>query len=129
VLISGCSESTALSGAFYPVKGQVILPDGKPLTSGSIIFTGAVNSVTTAAPLGSDGRFELKGSRDGLPEGLYRVSLDPAVVSTVAPKRSKGRQKFSGPYNQKYLDEEASQLTATVKADASANDFTFNLTK
>ena len=105
---------------FYPVKGKVLLPDGKPLASAKVTFVGPV---TTTVPTESDGTFIVKGSKEGLPAGDYKVRLDPPE-STSAGKK-KGIQL---PFPSHYLDEDSSGLTATVKADG-PNDFEFALKK
>ena len=37
-VLSGCGEPSYPTPTVYPVKGQVLLPDGKPLTSGVIVL-------------------------------------------------------------------------------------------
>jgi hypothetical protein len=121
LLSMGCSESNSLSGAkLYPVKGKVILENGKPLTSGHITFVASKSTITSTADIGSDGVFSVKG--DGLPEGEYRVR-----VETSAAKRSGRTLVADLPFALKYLDEDASKLTATVTPDASKNSFEFKL--
>jgi hypothetical protein len=121
VLSAGCQDSNPLSGAkLYPVKGKVILADGKPLASGTISFVANKSTVTANADIGSDGEFSFKG--DGLPEGEYRVR-----VETTAAKRSGKKLTAELPFALKYLDEDASKLTATVTPDASKNNFEFKL--
>ena len=90
------------SASFYPVKGKVSLPDGKPLAGVKVVFAGpATGSATTE----SDGTFTVKGDKDGLPEGDYKVRLE---VARVEGDDQEGR---SPPFPGKYLDEDASDLT------------------
>jgi hypothetical protein len=128
--LGGCSESNPLASAtLYPVKGRVVLPDGKPLTAGKVVFVAAKTTVTSTAIIDSDGTFVFKGSgRDGLPDGDYLVRLE-VDESKLPPMSGKpGTQpKATLPFPQKYLDEDASDLKATVKPDASGNDFEFKL--
>ena len=74
------------AGVFYPVKGKVTLPDGKPLASAKVVFVGPVTATTTTQ---SDGTFTFKGTKDGLPAGDYKVRLEVA--------EAKGTAKKSGP--------------------------------
>ncbi len=121
LLSLGCSESNPLSGArLYPVKGKVTLENGKPLTTGSITFVANKSTITSTASIGSGGEFSVQG--DGLPEGEYRVR-----VETSAAKKSGRTLVADMPFALKYLDEDASKLTATVTPDASKNSFEFKL--
>lgn len=115
---AGCGENNPLKGLMvYPVKGKVTLPDGKPLTSGTITFVATKSTITSSTNIETDGSFTFKGGAggDGLPEGDYKVRLD--VVSSSGQKTKKG----TPPFPSKYLDEDGSDLTATVKPDASNN--------
>jgi hypothetical protein len=117
--LAGCSgDGRPNVGAAYPVKGKVTLPDGKAPPKVNVVFSGPVTgSVTTE----SDGTFEFKGDNAGLPAGEYKVRLESA--------ESKGSVKRPVvPFPGKYLDEDASGLTAVVKADG-PNDFDLKLTK
>jgi hypothetical protein len=123
VALAGCGGSNPLSGVkVYPVKGKVTLPDGKPLGSGKAVFVGTKLSITSSANIESDGSFTFKGGAngDGLPEGEYKVRLE-----TDGATRTK---KGTPPFPAKYLDEDASDLTATVKPDESSNNFDLKLT-
>jgi hypothetical protein len=127
--IAGCGESSALNKPFYPVKGKVILADGNPLTTGSVLFGGVTTNISVAAPIGSDGAFEFTGDKPGLPAGEYRVAIVLEGRQGIQAKSSRSRPKENLPFPAKYLDEDASKLTANVKADSSSNDFTFTLAK
>jgi hypothetical protein len=117
-LAGGCGGNSPVSGPFYPVKGKLTLPDGKPLGGVRVIFSGPVSSATATE---SDGTFTVKGDKDGLPAGDYSVRLE--VVE------SKGTAKRPVlPFPGKYLDEDSSDLKAKVTA-AGPNDFDFKLTK
>jgi hypothetical protein len=126
---AGCGESSSLNKPFYPVKGKVILADGKPLTTGSVLFVGVSTNISVAAPIGSDGAFEFTGDKPGLPVGEYRVAIGLEGRQGTQAKSSRSRPKENIPFPAKYLDEDASKLTADVKADSSSNDFTFTLAK
>jgi hypothetical protein len=117
--LAGCGGSGSPFGGLqrYPVKGKVLLADGKPLTSGRVTFLSDAPPASAAADIGSDGAFEFKSpSGDGLPEAKYRVLISPGQVAS-------GKPAFAS----KYLDDETSELTATVTADESKNQFEFKL--
>jgi hypothetical protein len=123
VVLAGCGESNPLSGLkVYPVKGKVTLPDGKPLDSGKISFAATKSTITSTANIERDGSFTFKGGAngDGLPEGEYKVRLE-----VDGPTHAK---KGTTPFPSKYLDEESSDLTATVKPDEASNNFDLKLT-
>jgi hypothetical protein len=120
----GCSDNPLASARFYPVKGKVLLADGKPLTSGQIGFVGTKLSLTATANIESDGGFTFKGtSHDGLPEGEYKVRID--IPEVAAGKGAAGKVKL--PFARKYGDEDTSDLKATVTSDESKNNFEFKL--
>ena len=121
--VAGCSEGNPLSSAkFYPVRGKVLLADGKPLTTGSVVFVGSKSMVTSTAPIGSDGSFEFKSaSGDGLPEGEYKIRIEG--VSGGGAKK-----QMSLPFANQFLDEDESKLTANVTSDESKNNFELKLT-
>lgn len=123
LLVAGCGETDALSRAkLYPVKGKVVLADGKPLTSGSVVFVATKSTITGTAKLEPDGGFTFKGSAgDGLPEGDYRVRIESAEATKLRGN------KAALPFASVYLDEDLSKLTATVTPDESKNNFEFKL--
>jgi hypothetical protein len=124
----GCGESNPLAGqTLHPVKGKVLLPNGKPLNSGQVVFHATKSTITSTANIESDGGFTLKGaSGDGLPEGEYKVRIE-AGSSGPAVKGSGGALKAKLPFDGKFTDEDSSGLTATVTTDESKNNFEFKL--
>ena len=124
VAVVGC-ESNPLSGAkFYPVKGTVLLPDGKPLTSGHVVFIGTGTTITATANIESDGSFAFKSAAgDGLPSGEYKIRIEPGSDG----KGRGGKSKSAYPFAEQFLDEDASGLTATVTDDGAKNSFELKL--
>jgi hypothetical protein len=119
-LTIGCGDPTGASRiSVYPVKGQVLLPDDKPLSAGSVEFIGTKGAMMSVqGKLNSDGTFTL-GSPDtrvGAPAGEYlvRIVADPAQYVPSSKGVVLDRRKL--PYSSKYLDENTSGLTAVVKA-------------
>ena len=128
--LAGCESNPIGPLTLYPVKGRVLLPDGKPLASGKIVFVAAKSPVTSTAVIESDGSFVFKGNNgDGLPEGDYRVRLEVDESKLPAPTGKPGQQKsLTLPFPKKYTDEDSAELKATVKPEASGNDIEFKLT-
>jgi hypothetical protein len=123
LVAAGCGggSGSPFAGPRYPVKGKVMLVDGKPLTAGRIFFAATEPPTSAVADIGSDGTFEFKGpSGDGLPEAKYKVRIAPA-----APEGTRTAVKLA--FASKYQDEDDSGLTATVTSDASKNQFEFKL--
>jgi hypothetical protein len=123
--VAGCGQGSFRSGPVYPVKGKVLLADGKPLRSGRVVFVSSETALSYVGPIGDDGGFELKqGDLVGAPAGNYKVRIE--IDETSLPKR---RGKSSNlPFPAKYRDEDASKLIATVKAEPE-NAFEFKLAK
>jgi hypothetical protein len=128
--LAGCAERDPLqSMRLYPVKGRVLLEDGKPLTSGRIVFVATKSSLTSTSPLESDGTFTVKGrTGDGLPEGEYRIRID-FDDSKLPIARGVKRPNLPLPFAQKYADEDASYIKRTVMPDEAKNNFEITLTK
>ena len=124
--VGGC-ESNPLAGAkFYPVKGKVLLADGKPLTSGHVVFVANKSTISSTATIESDGSFVFKGSSgDGLPEGEYKIRIEAG--SGTDGKGGAGKSKGNLPFANQFLDEDASRLTATVTNDEAKNNFELKL--
>ncbi len=127
MVCTGCDNSNPLASAkFYPAKGKVLLPDGKPLTSGHVVFVATKSTITSTANIESDGSFVFKGtSGDGLPEGDYKIRIEAGSGSDSKGAKSKGAP---APFAVQFLDEDVSGLTATVTSDESKNNFELKLT-
>jgi hypothetical protein len=126
---AGCGESFRLPTT-YPVKGKVLLPDGQPLTSGRIMLISQESGLTFGGTISADGTYTVKsGTREGAPAGNYKVRIEIDETSLPQAKGRKGQRSARLPFDNKYTDEDASQLTATVKPDESSNNFEFKLTK
>jgi hypothetical protein len=115
---------------FFPVKGKVVLADGKPLAAGNVVFVATESTLTSAANLENDGTFVVKGSKEGLPAGEYLVRIE-VDESETGPSKAKSSRRKGGPvpFPEKYLDEDASGLRVTVKPSPTENNFEFKLTK
>jgi hypothetical protein len=114
--IGGCSDVDPISNAaLTPVKGKVLLGDGKPLSSGRVAFVSPEKGMEFTGPVGADGSFSLShGEKEGIPEGKYIVRIDPEA-SRGAAKDKPTKRSGALPFPEKYADETTSGLTVTVK--------------
>jgi len=112
--LGGCSGSDAVGNlTLYPVKGKVLLADGKPLTAGRVTFMSPEKAMEFSGPIGPDGSFSIMyGEKEGAPEGKYVVRIDPEL-----PKgKPKSNKQPAFPFPKKYADETTSGLTVVVQA-------------
>lgn len=118
-VFGGCGEDRPEVGiATYPVQGKVVLADGRPLTSGVVVFvSGGEKTPPVAGTVNPDGSFAIMtdGVAPGAPAGDYKVRLeiDPDAGTTGASPKKRG----APPFPAKYGKESTSGLTATVKAE------------
>src|SRR5262245_25239093 len=116
VALAGCSGSSS-SLSTYEVKGKVLFPSGKPLTSGRVTFIAADGLLPQASgEIGTDGQFALttRSPGDGAAPGKYKVRIEPA--------QSTGRKKLRPDFPVKYVDEDSSSLVVTVQAQPNQLD-------
>lgn len=98
-LAVGCENNNPLASAtFYPVKGKVLLPDGKPLTAGHVVFVSTKTTTTATATIESDGSFSFK---ECLATAFPRATISfgsrvgPMAKRTRANRRRKLRSRAS----------------------------------
>jgi len=123
-LMSGCGRSEKPPVvSVYEVKGRVLLADKTPLTRGKVLFVPTTQEplLLASSEIAPDGSFALTTgeSGTGAPAGDYRVRIEPEgpppVVGAARPRRG---AKNGLPFAPRYLDEDSSGLTATVRAEA-----------
>ena len=128
-LVHGCGGPAeeqipaAPKGPISPVKGKVLLPDGTPLSKGTIFFMPVKQPGRVASgKIESDGSYKLTTENvgEGAVEGAYKVKIESDL--TVPGTKGKGPQYLVHP---SYQDEDGSGLEATVKSGD--NDFPFKL--
>lgn len=132
VPLSGCGGGSGLK--LEKVSGVVTF-DGQPLTKGNVQFTpdgskGTRGPMATGA-IGSDGKFTLTTTTpgDGAQVGCYKVSVNCwEEEAPFDPKNPKPSAPAKSLIPERYTDDNASGLTAEVKAGAK-NEFTFELKK
>ena len=110
--LAGCGDHCRLSG-------KVTFSDGKPVTSGMVIFSTA--SFQAKGEIQSDGSY-IAGSekvRNGIPAGTYQVSV--TGITKSVPGMS-GMPNFIPICDEKYLNATSSGLTCTVPAPGNKYD-------
>lgn len=116
----GCSGNSGAPALLtvYEVSGKVLLPGDKPLTGGHIYFVPKDGGLSPEGEIASDGTFALSSGPSGLgaPPGNYKIRLEPQDRSLLVPQ-SPARRAKRLPFARRYLDEDGSGLTATVRAE------------
>jgi len=115
----GCSSDAISDLTVYPVRGKVLLADGKPLTAGLVVFVSTEIPVEFAGPIGPDGSFSImNGKKEGAPKGKYVVRIEPELPKGLTKGRSKSKKQpsFPFPFPKKYASEGTSGLTVVVQA-------------
>jgi hypothetical protein len=116
-LMTGCGGPGPYSGSLYPVTGQVLLSDGKPLEGGSVQFIPVQGGLPATGTIASDGAFSLRTgrTREGAAPGEYKVRIEPSATVLA----TKGRKGPKLPFAAKYREYDGNTgLTATIKAQA-----------
>lgn len=111
--LSGCGKPSAV----FPVTGQVLLANGKPLSEGAVQFIPEPGGTLAYGTIGSDGSFHLTSldKREGAVPGRYKVRIEPTIRMTAAPRGKKSRPL---PFAERYTAEDGETgLIATVKAE------------
>jgi hypothetical protein len=113
--LTSCDGPGPYSGTLYPVKGQVLLADGKPLTGGSVQFIPKQGGLPATGKIETDGTFSLTSkTRDGAAPGEYKIRIEPS--SELRVKKGRAAQKL--PFASKYREYDGNTgLTATIKAE------------
>lgn len=113
VLFTGCHGSSFPTATTYEVKGKVVLPNGKPLTTGRVTFVAADGLLPQASgEIQPDGAFSLttRVAGDGAAPGKYKVRIEPAG--------GKNRRANQPGFPVKYVDEDSSGLVVTVRSES-----------
>jgi hypothetical protein len=111
VTMNGCSGYTS-SAPTYEVKGKVLLANGKTLSAGRVTFVAADGLLPQASgEIQPDGDFSLttRNPGDGAAPGKYKVRIEPAE------SKKPGKTRLSFPV--KYVDEDSSGLSVTIRAE------------
>jgi len=113
-----------------PVSGKVTV-DGEPLPYGQVVFQadterGNKSGEEARGSVGPDGSYTLAaGDRPGVSPGAYAVVI--FAVPASSPEGSYEPPKWAA--NQRYSQAATSGLRVTVKSDAPAGEYDFELEK
>jgi hypothetical protein len=112
--LTGCGGPGPYTGSLYPVKGQVLLADGRPLAGGTVHFIPKQGGLPATGKIEADGTFSLKSkTREGAAPGEYKVRIEPSAKFLV----KKGRAAPKLPFASKYREYDGNTgLTAIVNA-------------
>jgi hypothetical protein len=122
--VIGCGPPRVEQVATVPVKGKVVLANGRAVTAGRVTFAAKEANVGGVEPFGDlkkDGTFDLMTQKpgDGAPVGRYVVWID------LVDYRNPPKKFESSPVPAKYRASATSDLVAEVKAGE--NDLTLTL--
>jgi hypothetical protein len=108
VWLAGCG------GGLHPVRGKVLLDDGKPLTRGMVIFQATLGDQTLQADgeIHDDGSFQMRTNTpgDGVAPGTYKVVIQVPPLDSDKP--------MPPPFHPKYQSFAETDLQVTVKPQA-----------
>lgn len=126
VAANGCGRG---GPQFVPAGGLVTL-DGKPVAEAGVMFTPVQGGPVASATTDGAGRFELHTlNHEGALVGKYAVSITKGRTEVTQVANSPmPLMRYIPELPQKYTRRQTSELTATVDADASNNDFPLALT-
>lgn len=104
-------------GSNVTITGKVSFPDGSPLDRGEVRFQN--DHFVAAGKIGSDGGYRLGSLKkdDGIPVGVYQVSIAGAA-ETFVPPPGKGLEDTPAPkflIDMKFADPKSSGLICEVK--------------
>lgn len=118
VLLSGCGNDGIRT---YPVRGQVVFSDGRPVKFGRIEFYHPEHDLNSRGTIQPDGSFVLGtySKEDGAPAGSHEVVISQLIMSGQAGvlPHDHGRH-----IDARYSDYSTSGITLTVDASKS-NEF------
>ncbi len=140
VAYAGCSQPDVI-GPTVPVSGKVTI-DGRPLPSGMVNYTPDEQKGNKGKALGigpiDNGDYTLKatsatGSKPGLPEGWYKVTVTsgapPTQVAKDAAGGKGGPMPGAGvPIASKYASAQTTPLVIEVKKGAPAGTYDLKVT-
>ena len=115
VCLLGCSK-------LEPMSGTVTFEDGKPLTTGTVIFQ--TNGFQAKGTLDAQGKYKIGSDKpgNGLPSGKYEVGIAGAEVQVST--KGGGESFESKPLiKEKYSDPSTSGITVTVDGKTKTFDF------
>lgn len=116
-LATGCGGAGEAPGSLSlnPVKGKVLLADGKPLAAGRVVLVSPTTGLAPNGKIGPDGSFTLTSGDqgEGAPAGEYKVRIEPDAAMGAGGSQPRSGSKL--PFPAAYADEDASGLKVTIK--------------
>ncbi|MDX1962969.1 MAG: hypothetical protein SFX18_07440 [Pirellulales bacterium] len=121
VLIIGCGSSVPV----YEVTGEVVFPDGKPLTTGMVEFRSIDLPLTFLAsgPIGKDGKFRLEGGKHGAGATPAKYKVIVVVDKVAHVDRQTGKRKSQFPIAAEFRDYQSTPLEFRVTDNPANNHF------
>lgn len=110
----GCSNEKPKGS----VSGTVTF-GGKPVTSGSVLFSDATTGTGATASLDTSGKYRI----DSIPTGSYQVAITPPPAPAPHERQQQAMQRV--PVPPKYQNSQTSGLTATVGEGTNEASFNF----
>ena len=112
--LAGCGGPGPYTGSLYPVTGQVLLADGKPLAGGAVQFIPTQGGLPASGKIEADGTFTLKSkTREGAAPGEYKVRVEPSSELLARKGSAAPKLLFASKYREYDGD---TGLTATITA-------------
>lgn len=132
LLICACGMLIGCGGADGPKLvpgGGVVNYKGKPIGKINVMFMPGAGGMLAEGTTDASGKFKLqtKDPGDGAMVGSYTVAFKYVPDEIPVMPGMDGAKKIVSPIPEKYGDASKSGKTATVDADKSKNNFTFDL--
>ncbi len=114
--LEGCGDPDSPGNlTLHPVEGTVLLDDGKPLGAGRVILVSRERGMEFEGRLDASGIFHISSNLgDGVPEGSYRIRIEPDEASLPQVTGRSTPRKAAFPFPVRYSNEDTSDLTATI---------------
>lgn len=128
--LPGCGTGPEPTGV---VTGQVVFQN-QPVAGGTVIFQGADGGTSVQVQLTAEGTFRVATfEREGLPPGVYRVAVKPAVADSgeiplAGAANEAGTPRPHPQIPARFHDPETSPLRADVRAGPNP-PFRFDLSR
>jgi hypothetical protein len=122
--MAGCGASSLPT---YPVTGEVVFPDGSPLSGGVVEFRSlqGTPAVVARGEIGQDGKFSLTTFKpgDGAIAGEHQVMVSPAMPRDTDDLPPAERLRVMQGIDPKFTSYQSSGLQFIVKPDAGGQHF------
>ncbi|HUP82089.1 MAG TPA: hypothetical protein VM260_26290 [Pirellula sp.] len=132
IILGACGMLIGCGGGDGPKlvpAGGVVNYKGKPIGKINVMFMPGTGGMIAEGTTDESGKFKLqtKDPGDGAMVGNYTVAFKYVPDEIPVMPGMDGAKKIVSPIPEKYADASKSGKTATVDADKSKNNFTFEL--